>query len=187
MIDANQVWEVDQAIDWMQRAGLRQAVVHRGADQPRRHRGPPPDPRGDRAGARSRPARCARTASCSSSSSCAGAIDVVQIDACRLGGVNEVLRGAADGGEIRSAGVSACRRRRPVRICPAPVDDRLSRASPGTKEGRVIEYVDHLHEHFVDPCVIRERRLHAAEAAGLFDRDEAGIDQGECVCKGYSA
>ena len=25
----------------------------------------------------------------------------------------------------------------------------------GTKEGRVIEYVDHLHEHFVDPCVIR--------------------------------
>jgi L-fuconate dehydratase len=25
----------------------------------------------------------------------------------------------------------------------------------GTKEGRVIEYVDHLHEHFVDPCEIR--------------------------------
>jgi hypothetical protein len=25
----------------------------------------------------------------------------------------------------------------------------------GTKEGRVIEYVDHLHEHFVDPCVMR--------------------------------
>jgi L-fuconate dehydratase len=24
----------------------------------------------------------------------------------------------------------------------------------GTREGRVIEYVDHLHEHFVDPCVI---------------------------------
>jgi L-fuconate dehydratase len=26
----------------------------------------------------------------------------------------------------------------------------------GSKEGRVIEYVDHLHEHFVDPCVIRD-------------------------------
>ena len=24
----------------------------------------------------------------------------------------------------------------------------------GTKERRVIEYVDHLHEHFLDPCVI---------------------------------
>jgi L-fuconate dehydratase len=28
-------------------------------------------------------------------------------------------------------------------------------AVSGTKEGRVIEYVDHLHEHFVDPCTIR--------------------------------
>jgi L-fuconate dehydratase len=26
----------------------------------------------------------------------------------------------------------------------------------GTKEGRVIEYVDHLHEHFIEPCDIRE-------------------------------
>ena len=26
----------------------------------------------------------------------------------------------------------------------------------GTREGRVIEYVDHLHEHFLDPCVIRD-------------------------------
>jgi L-fuconate dehydratase len=26
----------------------------------------------------------------------------------------------------------------------------------GTKEERVIEYVDHLHEHFIDPCVIRD-------------------------------
>ena len=25
----------------------------------------------------------------------------------------------------------------------------------GTREGRVVEYVDHLHEHFVDPCVMR--------------------------------
>ena len=25
----------------------------------------------------------------------------------------------------------------------------------GTKEGRVTEYVDHLHEHFVEPCVVR--------------------------------
>ena len=46
----------------------------------------------------------------------------------------------------------------------------------GTKEGRVIEYVDHLHEHFVDPCVIRERGLHAARAAGLLDRDEGSLD-----------
>lgn len=28
-------------------------------------------------------------------------------------------------------------------------------AVSGVKDGRVIEYVDHLHEHFVGPCVIR--------------------------------
>ena len=37
MIDANQVWEVGQAIDWVRALSVRQAVVHRGADQPRRH------------------------------------------------------------------------------------------------------------------------------------------------------
>ena len=40
MIDANQVWEVGQAIDWVKRAALRQTLLHRGADQPRRCRGP---------------------------------------------------------------------------------------------------------------------------------------------------
>jgi L-fuconate dehydratase len=29
-------------------------------------------------------------------------------------------------------------------------------AVSGTKDGRVIEYVDHLHEHFKDPCIIRD-------------------------------
>ena len=26
----------------------------------------------------------------------------------------------------------------------------------GTREGRVIEYVDHLHEHFIEPCIIKD-------------------------------
>ena len=29
-------------------------------------------------------------------------------------------------------------------------------AVSGTKDGRVIEYVDHLHEHFIDHCVIKD-------------------------------
>ena len=45
----------------------------------------------------------------------------------------------------------------------------------GTREGRVVEYVDHLHEHFVDPCVVRARRLRAADRAGLLDRDAARV------------
>ena len=83
------------------------------------------------------------------------AIDVVQIDACRLGGVNEVLAvllmAAKYGLPVcpHAGGVG------PVRIRAAPVDDRLSCASPARSEGRVVEYVDHLHEHFVDPCEVR--------------------------------
>ena len=46
--------------------------------------------------------------------------------------------------------------------------------SPARSSGRVIEYVDHLHEHFVDPVVIRGRALPRAAAAGLLGRDDAG-------------
>ena len=36
----------------------------------------------------------------------------------------------------------------------------------GTGDDRVCEYVDHLHEHFVDPCVVRDARYRAPEAPG---------------------
>lgn len=39
-------------------------------------------------------------------------------------------------------------------------------AVSGTMEGRVIEYVDHLHEHFLDPVVIREGRYIPPQKAG---------------------
>jgi L-fuconate dehydratase len=37
----------------------------------------------------------------------------------------------------------------------------------GTREGRVVEYVDHLHEHFVDPCVIRDAAYLPPQAPGF--------------------
>lgn len=40
-------------------------------------------------------------------------------------------------------------------------------AVSGTKAGRVIEYVDHLHEHFVTPCVIRQAAYLPPEASGF--------------------
>ncbi|TXC69614.1 L-fuconate dehydratase [Sphingomonas ginsenosidivorax] len=84
----------------------------------------------------------------------AGAIDVVQIDACRLGGVNEVLA------------VLLLAARYDLPVCPhaggvglCEYVQHLSMidyvAVSGTMEGRVAEYVDHLHEHFVDPCEVR--------------------------------
>ncbi|MGN4119750.1 enolase C-terminal domain-like protein, partial [Burkholderia gladioli] len=40
-------------------------------------------------------------------------------------------------------------------------------AIAGTREGRVIEYVDHLHEHFVEPCVVRDAAYMPPSAPGF--------------------
>jgi L-fuconate dehydratase len=84
----------------------------------------------------------------------AHAIGVCQIDACRLGGVNEViavLLMAAD------AGVPVCPHAGGVGLCELvqhlSVIDYV--CVSGSLEGRMIEYVDHLHEHFLDPVAIR--------------------------------
>jgi L-fuconate dehydratase len=83
-----------------------------------------------------------------------GALDVVQIDACRLGGVNEVLAVML---MAAKHGLKVCPHAGGVGLCEyvqhLSMIDWLCIA--GTREGRVIEYVDHLHEHFVDPCVMR--------------------------------
>ena len=41
-------------------------------------------------------------------------------------------------------------------------------------EHRVVEYVDHLHEHFEDPVVMKNGRLHATQAARLLHHHETG-------------
>ena len=82
-----------------------------------------------------------------------GAIDIVQIDSCRMGGLNEVLAvlliAAKFGLPVwpHAGGVGLCEY-----VQHLSMIDYVSVS--GTKEGRVIEYVDHLHEHFLDPCRI---------------------------------
>ncbi|CAL9655472.1 L-fuconate dehydratase [Streptomyces sp. enrichment culture] len=96
----------------------------------------------------------------------AGALDVVQIDAARVGGVPEnlaVLLLAA------KYGVPVCPHAGGVGLCE--LVQHLSMfdyvALTGTTEDRVIEYVDHLHDHFLDPVVIREGRYTAPRAPGF--------------------
>ncbi|MEV0329021.1 enolase C-terminal domain-like protein [Micromonospora echinospora] len=87
----------------------------------------------------------------------AEAIGVMQIDSCRVGGVNEVLA------EILMAakfGVPICPHSGGVGLCEyvqhLAIFDYLR---VGTSlDGRMVEYVDHLHEHFVDPVRTREGR-----------------------------
>ncbi|MEV6283914.1 L-fuconate dehydratase [Kribbella sp. NPDC051770] len=84
----------------------------------------------------------------------AGAVDYCQLDAARLGSVNEVLAVYL---LAASFGVPVCPHAGGVGLCELvqhlAVFDFV--AVSGSLEGRVTEYVDHLHEHFVDPCVVR--------------------------------
>jgi L-fuconate dehydratase len=87
----------------------------------------------------------------------ANAIDFCQIDSCRLGGVNENLAVMLMAAKF---GVPVCPHAGGVGLCEYV--QHLSMfdfiAVSGTMDGRVIEYVDHLHAHFVDPVVIRRGR-----------------------------
>ena len=95
----------------------------------------------------------------------AGAIDVCQIDSCRLGGVNENLAVMLMAAKF---GIPVCPHAGGVGLCEyvqhLSVVDYL-RISCTVKD-RVTEYVDHLHEHFTDPVRIRKGRYLLPEAPG---------------------
>ncbi|OAH11040.1 L-fuconate dehydratase [Streptomyces jeddahensis] len=96
----------------------------------------------------------------------AGAIDVLQIDAARVGGVNENLAILLLAAKF---GMPVCPHAGGVGLCE--LVQHLSMfdyvALSGTTEDRVIEYVDHLHEHFLEPVVIREGHYQAPTAPGF--------------------
>jgi L-fuconate dehydratase len=96
----------------------------------------------------------------------AGAIDILQIDAARVGGVNENLAILLLAAKF---GVPVCPHAGGVGLCE--LVQHLSMfdyvALSGSTEDRVIEYVDHLHEHFTDPVVIRDGHYVAPTAPGF--------------------
>jgi L-fuconate dehydratase len=95
----------------------------------------------------------------------AQAIGVCQIDACRLGGVNEVVAVLLLAAKF---GVPVCPHAGGVGLCELvqhlSIVDYI--AISGGLEGRMIEYVDHLHEHFLEPVVIRDGRYVVPQAPG---------------------
>ena len=92
-------------------------------------------------------------------------MDVMQIDATRVGGVNENLANLLLAAKF---GVPVCPHAGGVGLCEAV--QHLSMfdyvAVSGTMDGRMIEYVDHLHEHFVTPVVVERGRYLAPTAPG---------------------
>jgi L-fuconate dehydratase len=95
----------------------------------------------------------------------ANAVRFCQIDSCRLGGVNECLAVYLMAAKF---GVPVCPHAGGVGLCEYV--QHLSMwdyiACSGSLEDRVIEYVDHLHEHFLDPVVIRAGRYMPPTAPG---------------------
>ena len=85
----------------------------------------------------------------------ANAISFCQIDSCRLGGVNEILSVYLMAAKF---GVPVCPHAGGVGLCEyvqhLSMWDYVSVV--GTTEGRVTEFVDHLHEHFFDPCIVKD-------------------------------
>jgi L-fuconate dehydratase len=165
MIDANQVWEVDQAIEWIRALAFADPWF---VEEPTS----PDDVSGHRRIRQAvHPIRIATGEMCQNrilfkQFIAEGAIDVVQIDSCRMGGVNEVLAVLLLAAKY---GLPVCPHAGGVGLCEyvqhLAIIDYL--CVSGTTEGRVTEYVDHLHEHFVNPCIVKNAAYIAPTAPGF--------------------
>jgi L-fuconate dehydratase len=164
MMDANQVWEVDEAIAatqrlaefdpwWMEEPTSPDDVL--GHARIARAVAPIRIATGEHAHNRTMFKQLMQ----------AEAIGVCQIDSCRLGGVNEVLAVLLLAARF---GVPVCPHAGGVGLCEyvqhlALVDYVAISAD---LDGRVLEYVDELHEHFVEPVRMRGGRYAVPEAPG---------------------
>ena len=164
MMDANQVWDVDQAVAWMRELARFDPWW---IEEPTS----PDDVLGHAAIARAvAPIGVATGEQCQNrvvfkQLMQAGAIRFCQIDSCRLGGVNEVLAVLLLAAKF---GVPVCPHAGGVGLCEyvqhlAIFDYVCVSAS---LEDRIVEYVDHLHEHFLEPVVIRGGRYVPPTAPG---------------------
>jgi L-fuconate dehydratase len=164
MVDANQVWDVGEAIAWMRELARFDPWW---IEEPTS----PDDVLGHAAIARAvAPIGVATGEQCQNrvvfkQLMQANAIRFCQVDACRLGGVNEVLAVLLMAAKF---GVPVCPHAGGVGLCEyvqhLSIFDYVCVSA--SLEDRIVEYVDHLHEHFVDPVVIRDGRYVAPTAPG---------------------
>ena len=164
MMDANQVWDVEEAIRC-----IRELSVFRPhwIEEPTS----PDDILGHATIARAvAPVGVATGEHCHSRVMFkqllqAGAINFCQIDSCRLGGVNEVLAVLLMAAKF---GVPVCPHAGGVGLCEyvqhLSIFDYV--AISGSLENRVLEYVDHLHDHFINPVLMKGDRYMPPLASG---------------------
>jgi L-fuconate dehydratase len=113
----------------------------------------------------------------------AGGMQVMQIDATRVGGVNENIANLLLAAKF---GIPVCPHAGGVGLCEAVQHFSMFDfvAITGTMEGRMIEYVDHLHEHFVTPVVIENGRYTTPTAPGAgMEMLPASLDEFEWLAE----
>jgi L-fuconate dehydratase len=153
MIDANQVWDVPEAIEWVKELAQFEPLW---IEEPTS----PDDVLGHAAVRKAVAPIGVATGEHGMNRVLfkqffqAEAIDFCQLDAARLGSVNEVLAVYLMAAKF---GVPVCPHAGGVGLCELvqhlSIFDYV--AVSASLENRVTEFVDHLHEHFVDPCVVR--------------------------------
>ena len=165
MIDANQVWEVEEAVKWIRELAFAHPYF---IEEPTS----PDDVAGHKAIREAvRPIKVATGEMCQNRVMfkqfiVAGAVDVVQVDASRLGGLNEVfavqLLARKFGLPVwpHAGGVGLCEYVQHLSMIDYAV-------VCGVKDDRRAEYVDHLHEHFVFPCRVENGAYLAPADAGF--------------------
>jgi L-fuconate dehydratase len=166
-VDANQRWDVAEAIDWMTELAPYQPWWIEEPTSPDDVLGHAAIRRGlAPAGIRVATGEHVQNRIIFKQLLQAGAVDVVQIDACRVAGVNENLAILLLAAKF---GTPVCPHAGGVGLCE--LVQHLSMvdyvAISGSLQDRVIEYVDHLHEHFVDPAVIVRGAYRAPSAPGF--------------------
>jgi L-fuconate dehydratase len=164
MTDANQVWEVDEAIAWMKHlAEFKPYFIEEPTS--------PDDVLGHaKIAAAVAPIKVATGEMCQNrvifkQMMQAKALGICQIDSCRLGGVNEILAVQLMAKKFdipvwpHAGGVGLCEYVQHLSIIDFV-------CISGTIEDRLAEYADHLHEHFVDPLVTKNGRYLPPKAPG---------------------
>ena len=178
MLDANQVWDVDEAIEYIQQLAEFQPWW---IEEPTS----PDDILGHAAIARAiEPIGVATGEACQNriifkQLMQADAISFCQIDSCRMGGVNEVLAVILMAAKF---GVPVCPHAGGVGLCEYvqhfAMFDYI--CVTGSFENRLVEYVDHLHEHFYHPVVMKDGRYMPPVSAGYsISMREESLDEFE--------
>ncbi|XP_050304770.1 mitochondrial enolase superfamily member 1-like [Anthonomus grandis grandis] len=166
MVDANQVWEVQEAIDWMKElAPFKPLWIEE-----------PTSPDDVLGHAEIAKALKPYGIGVATGEQCcnrvlfkqflqAQALEFCQVDSARIGGVNEILSVYL---MAKKMGVKVCPHAGGVGLCEMVQHLQMWDfvALSGTSEGRVVEFVDQQHEHFVNPCVIKNAHYMAPTAPG---------------------